>query len=77
MPSPRLVLILVLLAGAPLQARASGIPTGVFQSAVRLSVYTALPTPPVAQVLPGITESTRAQVLVLLAQGNFQAAIAA
>ncbi|MDY7228513.1 hypothetical protein [Hyalangium rubrum] len=39
------------------------------------ALYAAVPTPPVVEALPAVTESTRARMLALLAQGNVPGAI--
>lgn len=39
------------------------------------SAQAALPAPPLGEVLPAITESTRARMLALVAQGNIPAAL--
>src|SRR5688500_3193950 len=39
------------------------------------SAQAALPMPPVGEALPSVTESTRARVLALIAQGNLPGAI--
>jgi hypothetical protein len=77
MRSSGLALILLLLSG--LEAFAQGAATGIPAAAVSASACAAMPPPPVLQTvltLP-ITETTRARILALLAEGSLTKAIEA
>ncbi len=79
MRSSRLALILLLLSGLPLKDFAWGVVTGIPVAAASASACAAMPPPPVLQTvltLP-ITETTRARILALLAEGSLTKAIEA